>query len=124
MQWIRCGCPAVGAALVVVACTGASEPRPAGNDHGVPSGQGNPSSTISSGTRPAATEIAVRELDPGLRREIGLDPEGTVDPDLHRGVGPPQADLDPQLRREIGLDPALDLTPDLRREIGLDPQAP
>jgi hypothetical protein len=122
MQWIQLGCGAIGAALLVLACNSADEPMPAGNDHGVPSAEGNAAGPVSSGKSPPATELGSRDLDPVLRREIGLDLEADLDPNLRREVGlDPDVDLDPQLRRELGLDPAPDLSPVLRREVGLDP---
>lgn len=104
MQWIICGGLAALAAVALGACNSAKEPRPGGDDHGA---------------------IALRDLDPDLRREIGLDVDPDLDPSLRREIGlDTDVDLDPQLRREIGLDPVPELGSDLRRELGLDPEPP
>jgi hypothetical protein len=121
MQFITCCGLSAVTALALGACNSAKEPRPGGNDHGV---QLSASTKLTSGSGSPVTEVAFRDLDPDLRREIGLDLEPELDPGLRHEIGLDlEGDLDPQLRREVGLDPVPELGPDLRRELGLDPES-
>jgi hypothetical protein len=89
MRWWRYWGLVVGAAGAVAACSGANEPG-FGSNEGPPSGHGDAGSSSSLGAISPVGIHVVRELDPLLRREVGLDP---------------YPELGPDLRREIGLDP-------------------